>query len=166
MLESCGLSWRLWFVALLNEVEAVGVEEDGTVAVGLEVDTDVVLGGGLMVEMLHTRGGNGDWETERLLDECGGGAVGVRGLNDTNLEVAETSGLGEVGEEGSRKRGNLVTIEKVKGSVLGGIVVDNTISITVKGGITTEWDDVQPWRELLLSLDKIGSALNRRQLGK
>lgn len=128
--------------------------------VGLKVNTNVILGRSFVMEMLHTGGSNRHGETKGLFDKGGRGTVGVGGLDNSDLEVTKTSGFGKVGEEGSSQRGNLVSVEKVESAVLGGKVVDDTIGITIQGSVTAERDRLQSRRNLLIGLDKVGSALS------
>ena len=61
-------------------------EHDGTVAVCLEVDTNVELARSV-VKVLDTSGSENHRELEVLLNVCGAGSVCVRGLDDADAEV-------------------------------------------------------------------------------
>jgi len=98
-------------------------EDDGAVAVGLEVDANVESSGGV-VEVLDARRGADDGQREDLVDVVCACAVGVGGLHDADLEGGgEASGLGEVAEEGGCEGGDAVAVEEdeARGGV-GGVV--------------------------------------------
>lgn len=75
-------------------------EDDGAVAVGLEVDADVELCSGV-VQPLYAGGGADYREAERLLDVLCAGSVGVGGLDDADFEIiAQLCIASEVTDEG------------------------------------------------------------------
>ena len=83
------LSWRLWLLGADGADSLLG-EDDGAVAVGLEVDADIEFGGSV-VKPLDTSWCANGWELECLGDIVGGCAVGVSSLDDTNLQLIASS---------------------------------------------------------------------------
>src|SRR5690606_30729864 len=103
--ESILLGGRLR-LRLAEETYGLLREDDGAMAVGFEVDTDIELASS-MVEMLHTSGGADDGKLKMLLDVGCASTVGVGGLDNANSEVVfETGGADEVADEGSVEGGD------------------------------------------------------------
>lgn len=142
--------------------------------VGLEVDTDVVLLGG-MVKMLYTCSCAGDGDaalnvsslmpSTHLLNELCRATIGVSGLNNTKLDLVMKIGAqDEVAEEKCRKNGNFVAVEKAEGLAVTKIVVNNTVGIAVKAGSASvgcrqDASLCNRGREGLLGLYKVRTAL-------
>lgn len=77
-----------------NGVESVVGEDDGAVAVGLEVDADVELFGGV-VEIFDTGGSAVDLELQVFFYVFGGCAIGVCSLDNPDLELVCEVGLAD-----------------------------------------------------------------------
>lgn len=73
-------------LGVLNDLQGILGECHCAVAVGLKVDTDVEAQSGV-VEMLDTGVGADDGELQDLFDVICAGAVGVGGLDDTDLQL-------------------------------------------------------------------------------
>jgi hypothetical protein len=152
------LSGRLGF-RVLNDLQSILRESDGTVTVGLEVDTDVESQSGV-VEVLHTSVGANDGELEHLLDVVGTGTVGIGGLNDTNLQLlCNTSIAGKIANERGRESGDAITIQKAEDIALVNEVIDQAVRIAVQGGASIEGNGLGGGRGTLLGLDIVGTAL-------
>lgn len=109
-LQGMLLSRRLG-LGVLDDLQGVLRECDGTVAVGLEVDTDIEPQGSV-VQVLHTSVSANDWEFKHLLDVVGAGTVGIGGLNNTNLQLLRNTGIAsEIANERGRQSGDTVTIQ-------------------------------------------------------
>jgi len=98
-------------LVLLDGVEGVVREDHGAVAVGFEIDTNVELFG-CVVQVLHAGGCAVDLELEVIFNVLRGGAVGVGGLHNSNLELICQSTLANgVAEEGCYEGRDAVTVE-------------------------------------------------------
>lgn len=150
------LSGRVRLAGVNVRDGAVG-EDDGSVAVGLKVDSDIKLGSSV-VEMLDTGGGALDGEPELLGNVCGGGAVGIGGLHNTDVEV-DTSALSQVADKASGEGSNLVTIEKTEMAIDIVKVVDQAVGITVKRSVAGVVPDLSSRGKALVRLDEIGTTL-------
>lgn len=128
-------------------------------AVGLKVDTNIEAQGSV-VKMLDTGGSALDGELEVPLDKVGRGAVGVGGLDDTNLDlVGETGPASKISNKRSGQGGDAVTVEKVEDLVLANVVEDDAISITVKRAAAGARSSLGRGRGRLGSLDVVGATL-------
>lgn len=135
---------------------------DRAVAICLKVDTNIKTQGG-MVKVLYSGVGADRWELQHLLDIIRAGTVRIRSLDHTNLEILRNPSVSsQVANEGSRQRGNAITIEESKTVALVHEVIDKTISIAVQGCTTVEGGSLRRWRGPLLCLDKIGTTLDYR----
>ena len=140
-------------------VDCVGGEEDGAVAVGFEVDTDVVAGGGV-VQVFDAGGRALDGELEDLGDVFGGGAVGVGGLHDADFEGRIDAGnAGHVGEEGGAEGGDAVAVQELEGLGGGGVVVDDAVGVAVEAAVACVGIEAQACGCTLFRLDEVGTAL-------
>ena len=119
-------------LGVLDDLQGVFGESDGTMAVGLEVHTDIEAQG-CVVEMLHTGVGADDRELEDLLNVVCAGPVGVGGLNDTDLKLGGNSGVaGKVADERGGEGSDAVSVKETEDVALVLEVVDQTIGITVE----------------------------------
>ncbi|KND90179.1 hypothetical protein TOPH_05174 [Tolypocladium ophioglossoides CBS 100239] len=140
-------------------------EDDGAVAVGLEVDANVELARGV-VQMLDTRGRADNGELQVLLDVVGAGTVGVSSLDNTNTEVVlQTSGVDEVANEGGGERRNAIAVQHEESSVRIDPVVNETVSIAIERAASHTKDGLRVLGSSLLGLDKVGTALQVEDLG-
>jgi len=129
------------------------------VAVGLEVDADIEALG-RVVEMLDARVGAEDGQLKVLLDVLSRGAIGVGGLDDTNLELLrEAGGAAEVREEGGGERGDAVAVEEAEGVVFVGKVVDYAVGVAIEGGAAVAGRYLGGGWGALLGFDEVGAAL-------
>ncbi|PNY27137.1 Uncharacterized protein TCAP_02931 [Tolypocladium capitatum] len=118
-------------------------EDDGAVAVGLEVDANIELAR-RVVQMLDTRGraDNGEF------------------LDNTNTEVVlQASGVDEVANKGGGERRNAIAVQHEESSVGVDPVVDETVSIAVERAASRARDGLGVLGSSLLGLDKVGTAL-------
>lgn len=152
------LCWRLWLLGA-NGADSLLGEDDGAVAVGLKVDADVELGGGV-VEPLDTGWCADSWEAEGLGDVVGGGTVGIGSLDDTDLQVLCELGLArKVTDEGGRESSDLVAVEETETVLWVLEVVDDSVGVTVEGATAIVWLGLERWWSTLLGLDEVGTAL-------
>ena len=157
-IQSVLLCRRLWLLGA-NGADSLLGEDDGAVAVGLKVDTDVELGSGV-VEPLDAGWGANGWETEGLGDVVGGGTVGIGSLDDTDLQVFCELGLAcKVTDEGGRKSSDLVAVEETETVLWVLEVVDDSVGVTVEGATAVVWLGLERWWSTLLGLDEVCTAL-------
>lgn len=136
--KSLLLAWATRLM-LLNSVECIGGEDDGSVTVGLEVDTNVELLSG-MVQVLDTSGGAVNLELQCLFYILCSGSIGVGSLNNADSDaLCESALANEIAQERGHERSNAITIEKTEDILRVLEVVDNAISITVERCATVTW---------------------------
>lgn len=111
-------------LGVLDDLECILREGDGAVSVSLEVDADIEAQGGVM-KVLHTGVGADDGKFKHLFDVVGARAVGVGGLDDTDLELlGNASAASKVANERRSESGDAVTVEEAENVALIDEVVD------------------------------------------
>lgn len=125
------LSRRGGFMVGENTVEVL-TEENGAVAIGLEIDAHVVAVGSV-VEVLDTSVGGLELQLQGLLHVSGGSAVGIGSLYDTNVDLLANASLtGHLSNERGSKRCNAIAVEEAEGVLVVIVVVNDAISISVQ----------------------------------
>jgi hypothetical protein len=157
-LQSILLSGRLRLL-LAEDAEGLLGEDYSSMAVGLEVNTDIELARS-MVKVFDASGCANDGELKVLLDVGSASTVGIGCLNDTYPEVVlKSSRANEVTDERGIQGGDTVAVEHEETSVGVNPVVNQTVSITVKRAASHARDGLGAGRSSLFGLDKIGTAL-------
>jgi hypothetical protein len=152
----CARTLRL---GLANGADGVVGEKNGAVAVGFEVDADVVAGGGV-VEVLDAGVGALNGQLEHFLDVFSRGTIGVGSLDDAYLELGvDASNAGHVCEEGCTEGGDAVAVEEVEGLGVVGVVVDNAVGVAIEGAEASVRLGGEACRTTLFGLDEVGATL-------
>lgn len=128
-------------------------------AVGLEVDANVKLAGGV-VQVLDTSGSADDGELQVLLNVCGASAISIGGLDDSDSQLLlQASGTDKVADEGGIEGGDAVSVQHEETRVRVSPVVDQTVCITIERAASGFGGGLEVGRGSLLGLDEVGTAL-------
>lgn len=105
---------RVARLVLLDDIECVRREDDSSVAVGFEIDTNIELLCSV-VQVLDTRGRTVNLEFEGLLNVLSSSTVSVGSLDNTNLDLLCESTLAyRITKERSYERSDAVSVEKTE----------------------------------------------------
>lgn len=157
-IEGFLLAWRFGLVFCYG-VQRVRREDDGAMTVGLEVNANVKLLGRMM-QILDSGGCAVNLESQVLFDVLRRSAVCVSGLNDANLDrIRQPSQADLVSEEGGNQCRDAVAIQKTEDITRVFEVVDNAVSVAIKGAATIARARFGRWRAPLIRLDIVGTAL-------
>jgi hypothetical protein len=157
-IESILLGRRLG-LSLTESTDSLLREDNGTVTVGLEVNTNIELASSV-VQVLHTSRSEDNGKTQVLLDVVGAGTVGISGLNNADAKVVfKASRANKVANERSIERRDAVTVEHEEASIGVNPVVDQTVSVTVERAASGAGNGLRAGRSSLLGLDEVGTGL-------
>lgn len=111
--------------------------------------------------MFHARSGADDLQFQHFLCVLGGGAIGVGRLHEADVELAlQPGGSSQVDDEDGAERSDAIAVQEMKDLVFVGVVVDDTVGITVKGGAAFVWAGVRFGGSTLFGFDIVGAALD------
>ena len=143
-----------------DHVDGLVGEDDGAVAIRLEVDADVEVAHGRMVEVLDTGWSADDRQLEDLVDVFSGRTVGVGGLYEADVQfLVEAGAAGHLDEEDGAKGGNAVAVEEVEGFLVIGVVVDDAVGVAVQRAAAFVGAGIGLWGGSLFGLDVVRAAL-------
>lgn len=152
---------RILRLGFSNDLGCIVGKEDGTVAVGFEVDANVKSGRGVM-QVLDASRSHDYRKFQDFLDIFRRCTVGVGSLHQSNLElVTQTSLFCHLGEEDCTKCSDPITIEQTEDPIGVIEVIDDSVSVAIKRAASFVWAGFDAWRRFLLGLDIVRATLYR-----
>lgn len=156
--KGVSLSGRLWLMSM-DGLQSRRGEDDGSVAVGLEVNTNIEASC-RVVKMLDAGRSENKLQAKMFLNIAGCGTVGISRLDNTNVELLnETRLTGKVTNEGCCECSNAVTVQETEDIVLIIEVEDNAISIAIQRTAPVKRGRLGGRGTTLVGLYVIGTAL-------